>query len=364
MAGRLRKQTERARPKPAPDSRATVTVVIPCYNYARYLTQAVESVLSQTGVIVDAIVVDDASTDNSLEVARSLAARDARVTVIAHGSNRGPVETFNDGLAMARGEFLVRLDADDMLTPGSLARSVAVMRHHSSVGLVYGHPLHYSGSTLPAPRKAATRWTIQPGLQWLADRCHAGFNVITSPEVLMRKSVVDRVGGQRPLAHTHDMEMWLRMAAFSDVAYIHGADQAWHREHPESLSARKVDVYRDLVERHAAFEMLFSGEAALIPHASELRSAAMMAIATDAVELASRQYDRPGADIDLVGKYCEVAQHVVPKVEDVPGWNGLRKRMAMGPKLASRHPLFFAERAMRGLYGAVRRRRWHWTGGI
>ncbi|PWK76877.1 glycosyltransferase family A protein [Aminobacter sp. AP02] len=352
------------RTRPKPDGNASVTVVIPCYNYARYLPQALQSALSQAGVITNVVIVDDASSDDSLAVARSLATSDARIAVLAHERNMGPVQTFNDGLAQAQGEFLVRLDADDLLTPGSLARSVAVMRQNANVGLVYGHPLHFSGEALPVPRLTATHSTIRPGHQWLADRCRFGFNVITSPEVMMRKSVVDRVGGQQPLAHTHDMEMWLRVAAFSDVAYIHGADQAWHREHSASLSARKVDVYRDLVERRAAFEVLFAGIAGKIPQAADLRFSAMMAIATDAIELASRQYDHPRADIEMVEKYCEVARATVPAVEDVPGWNGLKKRMAMGSRIASRHPLFFFERAVRGLRGAVRRRRWHRTGEI
>ena len=72
-------------------------------------------------------------------------------------------------------------------------------------------------------------WTVWPGRQWLADRCRSGLNVITSPEVVVRTSVIRRVGGQQPLAHTHDMEMWMRISAFSDVGRVDGPDQAWHR---------------------------------------------------------------------------------------------------------------------------------------
>ncbi|MGN6549908.1 MAG: glycosyltransferase family 2 protein, partial [Pararhizobium sp.] len=107
--------------------RTTVTVVIPCYNYARYLPDSVGSALTQEGADVDVVVVDDRSTDDSVAVARAFARADPRVTVVEHAVNAGPVKTFNDGLALARGEFLVRLDADDLLTPGSIARSLAVM---------------------------------------------------------------------------------------------------------------------------------------------------------------------------------------------------------------------------------------------
>src|SRR5664279_5125758 len=115
------------------------------------------------------------------------------------------------------------------------------MRSLPSVGLVYGHPLHFWGKHLPKARTTPSGWLHWRGLDWLRARCEAGNNVITSPEVLMRASVVARVGGQRDLAHTHDMEMWFRIAAFSDVVYILGADQAWHRVHEQSLSMTNRD---------------------------------------------------------------------------------------------------------------------------
>ncbi|GLS30378.1 Glycosyl transferase family 2 [Mesorhizobium albiziae] len=349
-------------PRPAPGTTATVSVVIPCYNYARYLPQAVASTLSQEGVDVEIVIVDDCSTDDSVAVARDLASNHPNIVVIARARNSGPVDTFNEGLARASGEFLVRLDADDLLTPGALQRAVALMRAYPSVGLVYGHPLHFAGNRLPAARRTATRWTIWPGKRWLVDRCTAGVNVITSPEAVMRKSIVDRVGGQKPLAHTHDMEMWLRLSAFSDVAYIHGADQAWHRDHQQSLSARKVDSLRDLLERRDAFETLFSGIAAAIPNARAFHASAMQAIAIDAVELATRQYDHPKPDIALIQQLREIAREIEPEVARIPGWAGLEWRSAVGAPHTCRHPVFFAERAVRGLRGIWRRRLWHRSG--
>ena len=180
---------------------------------------------------MDVVVVDDRSTDDSLAVARALAADHPAVRVLAHEINQGPVATFNDGLEFVSGEFLVRLDADDLLTPGSLARSAALARCYPSVGFVYGHPLHFT-SEPPAARLRVRSWTVWPGRHWLADRCRTGLNVISSPGVLMRTSVVQRVGGQQELLCAHDMEMWLRISAFADVARVNGPDQAWHRDHP------------------------------------------------------------------------------------------------------------------------------------
>ncbi len=340
---------------------ATVSVVIPCYNYARFLPDAVRSALSQEGAIVDVIIVDDKSTDASLSVANELAAFDSRITVLAHRDNAGPVKTFNDGLALARGEFLVRLDADDLLTPGSLRRAIAVMQRFPSVGLVYGRPVHFSATT-PKHRARARAWTIWPGKEWLEARCKSAFNVITSPEVLMRKSVVDLVGGQLPLPHTHDMEMWFRVAAFCDVAYIRGADQAWHREHPNSLSATKVDDLRDLTERRDAFEALFGGSVGEMDQSVQFHRHAKAAMAAQAVELATRLYDRGHPSASKVSNFRDLARSLVGDTKDISGWDGLERRMEMGADKVRRHPRFILERLVRGLKSRYSRWKWRRTG--
>lgn len=350
----------RVRPEPDRGKPATVTVVIPCYNYANYLPAAVNSALDQTGVAVDVVIVDDCSKDDSLAVAEDMASRDDRIKVLAHVVNRGPVATFNDGLAVATGEFLVRLDADDLLTPGALQRAVAVFRRFPSVGLVYGHPVHFTKGDPPQFRRRPTAWTIWPGRQWLSDRCDNGYNVITSPEAVMRKSVVDRVGGQKDLAHTHDMEMWFRIAAFSDVAYIHGADQAYHRDHAASLSARKVDTLRDLNERMAAFNMLFSGPAGGIPGARRMRAAGMRAVARHALRHAAREYDHGRRSPELVEALIGIAKAAVDDLTAVPGWKGFQRRMRRGP--SKLHPAAILSRLSRNADYRISNMRWKRSG--
>lgn len=279
--------------------RPLVSVVIPCYNYERYVGEAVMSVLDQEGVDTEVVVVDDNSTDGSREVVRAIDSEGDRVRLIEHPINLGPVETFNDGLSFVRGTYIVRLDADDILTPGSLARSIALLQAEPSVGLVYGHPLHFSSLPLPRPRATARRWVVWPGAVWLRERCRTGLNVITSPEVVMRASVVDAVGGQRSLAHTHDMEMWLRIASVSDVAYIEGADQAWHREHDWSLSQR-IQVGRgDLVDRRDAFHVLFEWTESFLPETDDLRQLAERALANEALVGVVHMRDRGRMDREL-----------------------------------------------------------------
>lgn len=340
-------------------ARGLVSVVIPCYNYASYLPTAVESVLSQDNVTTEVIIVDDCSTDQSLETARRLEKLHPNVRVVQHVANRGPVETFNDGLAIATGDFLVRLDADDLLTPGSLGRAVAVLNEHANVGLVYGHPLHFAGDTLPKPRIQTTKVTLWPGYDWLARRCRDGLNVITSPEVVMRKSLVDRVGGQQPLAHTHDMEMWLRLAAFSDVAYLQGCDQAWHREHALSLSAQKVDVLLDLQERRRAFDTLFSGAAGRQPRVSELSRSVELALDRTSLKLAQHELDRHGNGTPQIQRLLkEVRSSQIARGEEM---DKIQKQ-AQGTLPPSRKISGLGRRLRNKIRTEISWRRWHRTG--
>lgn len=349
-------------------SRPRVSVVIPCFNYERYVGSAVRSALAQEDVAVEVIVVDDASTDGSADVVAGLAAADPRVTLLRRTTNGGPVAAFNRGLAAASGEFLVRLDADDLLTPGSLARSVAVCRRFPSVGMVYGHPVHFTG-TLPAPRRPRPanwrpRVIVWRGADWLRDRCRSGVNVITSPEVLMRMSVVRQVGGQRPLAHTHDMEMWLRIASVSDVGYVRGTDQAWHREHPESLSLTAADALglQILRERRDAFDMLFGRPVPAQTIDPDLRAMARRTLAREALDRAAYEYDRGRAPARSVGPLVDFALETDPDARDLPQWAALARRMAAGERWFRRRPWLLLRPVRRVLTDRCRQRRWSRTG--
>ena len=99
---------------------SSVSVIVPSYNYAHFLRECVESVMSQVGVDIRLLVIDDASADNTPEVAAELVAHDARVEYRRHSKNCGHIATYNEGLAWANGDYTVLLSADDMLTPGSL----------------------------------------------------------------------------------------------------------------------------------------------------------------------------------------------------------------------------------------------------
>src|SRR4051794_2418253 len=317
-------------------SRPTVSVVIPCYKYGRFLPDCVRSVLDQEGVDVRVLIIDDASPDDSAEVALGLAAQDERVEARIHAVNKGHIATYNEGLLeWADGDYSVLISADDLLTPGALARAAAVMEANPAVGFVYGYaPWWQDDQPLPAARVDGTGVTIWPGLKWLGIMCRLGHNVISSPEVVVRTSLQQRIGGYRPeLPHTGDAEMWMRFALHGDVAYVKGVDQAYYRIHSGQMTNDRV-AYLDLVQRKAAYDMLFDAYGEQIPNAARLRRRAGRQMAKEALWRGCRAYERRRMEITPIPELVEFAKTAYPHPGRLPEYWGLRWREKVGPKVA------------------------------
>lgn len=315
----------------------TVGVIIPCYNYAHHLRACVASVLGQPWVQVRVLVIDDASTDDTAAVAAELAAADPRVEFRRHTQNAGHIATYNEGLAWSSAEYTVLLSADDLLTPGSLGRATALFAAHPGVGLVYGRPRTFTTEAdLPPARTRARGWTVWPGQEWLEGRCRDPHNVISSPEVVVRTDLVQRLGGYRSdLPHAGDLEMWLRFAAHADVGYVRGADQAYYRVHPASmLRSRFSGALLDLEQRKAAFDALFATHGSALADARRLARLADRALAREALWRACRAYDRGRTATDGVEDLVAFAARTYPGAEHLREAWGLRWRRRVGAERA------------------------------
>ena len=314
-------------------SRPTVSVVIPCYRYGRFLPECVRSVLSQDGVDVRLLIIDDASPDDSGEVAMRLAAEDDRVQVRIHTENKGHLATYNEGLLeWANGRYSALLSADDMLAPGALSRATAVLEANPKVGFVYGHVIRWmDGEPKPAPRINPTGITVWSGIDWFRRVCHLSHSVISSPEVVVRTSVQQKIGGYLPeLPHTGDTEMWMRFALHSDVAFIKGVDQAFYRTHGRNMTVARVATV-DLVQRKAAYDAIFDSYSSHIPDADRLRRRVNCRLATEALWVACRAHDRRPIDTTVVPDLVDFAKSTYPEIERLPEYWGLRWRRRVGP---------------------------------
>lgn len=291
----------------APGAGPRVTVVVTCFNYGHFLPQAVTSVLDQRGVNAEVLIVDDASTDDSLRVAEGLAAADPRVRVLSLENNLGLIGAVNRGMAEVRTEYVVKLDADDMLAPGSLARSVELLDGNRNVGFVYGRPRHFTGDRPRLRRAGRQNSLVWPGRQWFELRFQRGVNCISQPEAVIRTSALRAVGPYNPaLPHTSDLEMWLRLAAVADVGRINGVDQGYYRVHSGSMQRTvNAGIITDLQGRREAFLSSLSTSGLSAAERTRLETILRRRLAAEALEESCRAYDRGrSGDLpvdDLVG---------------------------------------------------------------
>jgi len=340
----------------------TVDVVIPCYNYGRYLRACVQSVLSQSGVRTRVLIIDDASSDQTSQVAQEIVATNSGVEFIRHEVNKGHIATYNEGLVgWSTAPYVVLLSADDMLAPGSLIRAVGVMEADREVGMVYGPAIHFrSEAELPEANASSFSHTLFRGLDWLNIRCRAGHNVITSPEVVVRGSIQRAVGGYRPeLPHTGDLEMWLRIAAVCNIAYIRKVPQAFYRLHAVSMTKARTS-FVDLVQRKAAFDALF--QHCHVPDAALLHESANRALAREALWDACRAYDRNQVQLCRTDELVEFATETYSRATSLPEYRALLRRKRLGPVFCNRTQLFAPPALIRRVRRELIKRHWKRNG--
>jgi hypothetical protein len=236
---------------------SSVDVVIPCYNYAHFLSLCVESVLVQTGVDVRILIIDDASSDNTEEVATELAKTSARITFRRSPKNKGLIATANEGIIdWATAKYSLLLSADDALTRGALDRAAKVMDSHGEVGMTYGmsYIISDDAGIVESPHSDSFRYRIVSGPHFLKQVCEHWQGVPT-PTAVVRTALQHRIGGYHPgLRQTSDAEMWMRIATQAPIAAIH-TPQGFYRWHGANMSSAYTErALSDLDEQYKTIQ--------------------------------------------------------------------------------------------------------------
>lgn len=185
-----------------------LSVVLPVHDAAAHVRGALTSVLGQTFGDFELIVVDDLSTDGSLEIVRELAAQDARINVVVLDERLGVAGALNAGIARATAPLIARMDADDIARPGRFALQVAEMERDATLGLLGGQIeiIDRDGKT-----EEMVPWVLPLTHDETAWRLLFG-TPVCHPTVVMRTRVVRQLGGYDPNFPNEDMELWTRMA--------------------------------------------------------------------------------------------------------------------------------------------------------
>ena len=221
--------------------KSKISVVIPTYNYDRFIAQAIDSVLAQTYDDYEVIVVDDGSDDRTLEILQSYGDKIRYVSQ----TNQGLAASRNRGLELARGELVIFLDADDWFLPQMLAEAAAIFTQQPELGIVVGgwRNVDEIGATiadvqpwLSLPELNITNWVV--------------WRPLLPSATLFRRSWLEEVGGfDGATFPAEDIDCVLRMV-------VRGCKSAWCPQVGVCYRLHEGNITRDTVKQARAFEQL------------------------------------------------------------------------------------------------------------
>jgi glycosyltransferase involved in cell wall biosynthesis len=208
-------------------------VLLPVWNGEAFLEQAMESILRQTLSSLELIVIDDGSTGASAAIAEKLACGDDRVRVLRR-AHEGLSATLNAGIAAARGEYVARMDADDISLPDRLQKQVAYLDAHPGcvAAGAWIEVVDEVGLELGVKTFRETHEQISAAL-------FRGISPMAHPTVVMRRDVLRAAGGyDARLYPSEDLDLWFRLAERGELANL-GEALLRHRRHRAAVGVRE-----------------------------------------------------------------------------------------------------------------------------
>jgi glycosyltransferase involved in cell wall biosynthesis len=245
----------------------TVSVLMPTYNRAKYLHEAIDSVLAQSFADLELIVIDDGSTDGTDTILRSLT--DPRVRILRQ-EHSGLCPSLNAGLSAARGKFIARNDSDDVWLPDLLATLVPVLQDDPEIGFAYARAQEMTGDGTPTPSMRG--FPLRDSKDTLASLLYADYT--SSITTMFRRATLDRAGLYDTTIDWHsDWDMVLRVALHGEGVFVDRL-VARFRTHGGNVTAVHGEmVSRRLQTRLVVLDNLFQ-RPDLPPQAEALRPVA------------------------------------------------------------------------------------------
>jgi len=207
---------------------AKISIIIPTYNYAQYICEAIESVLNQTYKDFEIIVVDDGSTDNTKEVIKPYLNKIKYI----YQQNSGPSSARNRGIKEAKGEYIAFLDADDIWLPQKLELQIKFMEKEKEVGLIFSDMILFNEkgiikNSFLKEKLFFNKLSIKPlssTEKVIYDNVFNALlqeNFIPTNTVIVKKECFNKVGFfDETLFSVEDRDMWLRIGLFYDIGFI------------------------------------------------------------------------------------------------------------------------------------------------
>jgi glycosyltransferase involved in cell wall biosynthesis len=217
-------------------SRPMISVLIPIFNGERYLQESLESIKSQTFIDFEILLIDDGSTDGSMSILKRFAQHDKRVRVISK-TNSGLTDTLNHGLLECRGNWIARMDQDDIASPKRLELQVKKFESDDALVLVGS-----DFATFDEQTQKTKLYRVPPTHEQLVERLERLRGFFPHSSALIHAETIRRIGGYDPLAlFNEDWDLWLRL---SDCGKISSVTEplVTIRKHPQQMTANSGSI--------------------------------------------------------------------------------------------------------------------------
>ncbi len=200
-----------------------VTIICLCYNHEKYIPEAVESIINQTYTNLEIIIIDNGSPDNSKEIIKNIASKNPDIKMIMLNENIGNCRAFNLGLKDSKGEFIIDLSGDDILLPDRIKEGLkSFAENGEEYGVNFTDALYVddSGKMIDQHYKRDHKGllldTVPEGNVY-SDLLERYF--ICAPTMMMRKSIIDQLGGYDENLKYEDFDFWIRSGKITKYCY-------------------------------------------------------------------------------------------------------------------------------------------------
>lgn len=217
-----------------------VTVLMAVRNGLPYVTEAVESVLGQTFRDFELVIVEDASTDGTLERLRAFT--DPRIRLVCNDSHQGQTRSLNRGLEIAKGRYVARIDADDICLPERLETQVRFLNENPDIALAASRWIGLS----PSGKPLGTRGNALSDDGSFLGRLLRGDCPLYHTTVMFRKEAVEQVGGyDAAFKIGQDYDLWARMAVRGSRAVVLDTPLVFYRFHSRQQSVADRPAHQE-----------------------------------------------------------------------------------------------------------------------
>ncbi len=217
-----------------------VTVFMPVYNAERYLKQSIDSILNQTYQDFDFIIVEDASTDRSMDVLRSY--KDKRIKIYQNESNMGISYTRNRGLELCKTEYMALLDDDDIAMPYRLEHEVKFLDEHPQVDVVGGHQRQIDADG----RDINKQWSVYLNPKYIKAYLMTG-NTVVNGSTMFRKKLIDdhNIRYQEHCYGAEDYRFWVECSIKGTIANLDEVLLLWRNGHGNETGRTTRDNWKE-----------------------------------------------------------------------------------------------------------------------